>query len=434
MKVETQKAGDCRLKLIINAGPEESRPDYEKITREYVKHGRVPGFRPGKAPLDVITRRYQREMDEDVRQQLIARFYRQAVEEQKLDVANIVDVSDVLFSPGTGISFVLTVDVAPEFKLPKYQKLPIKINTVSVDEAGVDQSMATLRNSLTRYEATDTPVAEGDMVRIDYTATSGGKPLAEAVPDCGRLANGTDFWTQAAPPEFIPGIAEALVGLAAGGSRELDVKFPKDFPGEALRGVKARYTIAVKAVRRGAPPDDADLVKQIGFDSLDALQARIRENLQREAEREEQHRRQQEVAELLLKKCDFPLPQSVVAAETRRVLRHMLNEMGQSAEDSEFIEKNREAILSNSASAAKSQVQLNYILKAIADAEKIEVSEEEVSSHIAMMAEYLSTRGPEKITPKQMRERLEGGDGMVLVRRDLLNDKVIEWLLADAKA
>ena len=434
MKVETQKAGDCRLKLIINAGPEETRPDYEKITREYVKHGRVPGFRPGKAPLDVITRRYQREMDEDVRQQLIARFYRQAVEEQKLDVANIVDVSDVLFSPGTGISFVLTVDVAPEFKLPKYQKLPIKINTVSVDEAGVDQSMATLRNSLTRYEATDTPVAEGDMVRIDYTATSGGKPLAEAVADSGRFAEGTDFWMQAAEPEFVPGINGVLVGLAVNDTRELDVKFPKDFANEALRGVKAQYTITVKAVSRGVPPTDEMLLQMTGFESLEALRERVRENLQDRAEQAENRRQRHELTEYLLKKCEFPLPQSVVAAETRRVLRHMLNEMGQSAEDTEFIEKNREAILSNAASAAKSQVQLNYILKAIADAEKIEVSEEEVSSHIAMMAEYLSTRGPEKITPKQMRERLEGGDGMVLVRRDLLNDKVIEWLLADAKA
>ena len=277
MKVETQKAGDCRLKLIINAGPEETRPDYEKITREYVKHGRVPGFRPGKAPLDVITRRYQREMDEDVRQQLIARFYRQAVEEQKLDVANIVDVSDVLFSPGTGISFVLTVDVAPEFKLPKYQKLPLKINTVSVDEAGVDQSMATLRNSLTRYEATDTPVAEGDMVRIDYTATSGGKPLASRRRQ-RRFAEGTDFWMQAAEPEFVPGINGVLVGLAVNDTRELDVKFPKDFANEALRGVKAQYTITVKAVSRGVPPTDEMLLQMTGFESLEALRERVREN------------------------------------------------------------------------------------------------------------------------------------------------------------
>lgn len=434
MKVETQKAGDCRLKLIINAGPEETRPDYEKTTREYVKHGRVPGFRPGKAPLEVITRRYQREMDEDVRQQLIARFYRQAVEEQKLDVANIVDLSDVLFSPGTGISFVITVDVAPEFKLPKYQKLPLKVNAVTVEEEKVDQSMATLRNSLTRYEATDTPVAEGDMVRIDYTATSDGKPLAEAVADSGRFAEGTDFWMQAAEPEFVPGINGVLVGLAVNDTRELDVKFPKDFANEALRGVKAQYTITVKAVSRGVPPTDKMLLQMTGFESLEALRGRVRENLQERAQQAENRRQRHELTEYLLKKCEFPLPQSVVAAETRRVLRNMLNEMGQSAEDTEFIEKNREAILSNAASAAKSQVQLNYILKAIADAEKIEVSEEEVSSHIAMMAEYLSTRGPEKITPKQMRERLEGGDGMVLVRRDLLNDKVIEWLLADAKA
>ena len=434
MKVEIQKAGECRVKLIVNAGPEETRPDYEKITREYVKHGRIPGFRPGKAPLEVIARRYQREIDEDIRQHLIARFYREAVENEKLRVASIVDVADVLFSPGTGISCVMTVDLVPEFKLPKYQKLPVKFNTVAIDDDKVAQQIAALRANLTRYEPTDSPVAPGDMVQIDYSATSGGKPLAEAVPDCGRLAKGTDFWTQAAPPEFIPGIAEALAGLAVGGTRELDVKFPKDFPGEALRGVKARYTLVVKAVRRGAPPDDAALVKQVGFDSLDALQARIRENLQREAEREEEHRRQQEVAELLLKKCDFPLPQSVVAAETRRALRRMLGELGQQEGVGEYVEKNREAIMNNASAGAANSVRLNYILSAIAAAEKIEVSEAELDGQIATAARYYTARGEKNLTPARMRERLAEGDGLELMRQDLLNSKVVKWLLADAQA
>ena len=434
MKVEIQKAGDCRVKLFVNAGPEETRPDYEKTTGEYVKYGRIPGFRPGKAPLDVIARRYQREIDEDIRQRLIARFYRQAAESEKLNVANIVDVADVLFSPGTGISFVLTADLVPEFKLPKYQKLPVKFNTVSVDDAKVAQQLASLRASLTRYEPTDTPVAEGDMVQIDYAATSGGKPLAEVVPDSGRLAGGTDFWTHAAQPEFIPGLAGVLVGLAVNDTREHDVKFPKDFPGEAVRGVKARYTLTVKAVRRGAPPTDETLVQQIGFESLDALQARIRENLQRDAEREETQRQQQEVSDYLLKKCDFPLPQSVVAAETQRTLRHMLGEMGQHEGVSEYVEKNREAILNNASTSAANRVRLNYILGAIAAAEKIEVGEEEVGRQIASAVAYYSARGEKDLTPAKLRERLEAGEGLALLRQDLLNGKVIEWLLADAKA
>lgn len=434
MKVETQKAGDCRVKLIINAGPEETRPDYEKATGEYVKYGRIPGFRPGKAPLEVIARRYQREIDEDIRQRLIGRFYRQAIESEKLKVAGIVDVTDVLFSPGTGISFVMTVDLVPEFKLPKYRKLPVKINPVAVDDAKVAGQLDSLRASLTRYEPTDTPVAKGDMVQIDYAATSGSQPLAEVVPGSGRLAAGTGFWTHAAQPEFIPGLAEALVGLAANDTRELAVKFPKDFPGEAVRGVKALYTFTVKAVRRGVPPTDEALVQQIGFESLDALQARIRENLQRDAEREEEQRQQQEVADCLLKKCDFPLPQSVVAAETQRTLRRMLGELGQHEGVNEYVEKNREAILNNASASAANRVRLNYILSAIAAAEKIEVSTGDLDGQIAMVANYYASRGEKDLTPAKLRERLAEGEGLEMMRQDLLNGKVVQWLLADAQS
>ena len=432
MKVEIQKAGDCRVKLIVNAGAEETRPDYEKTTGEYVKYGRIPGFRPGKAPLEVIARRYQREIDEDIRQRLIGRFYRQAVEGEKLNVAGVVDVTDVLFSPGTGISFVMTVDLVPEFKLPKYRKLPVKINPVAVDDAKVDGQLASLRASMTRYEPTDTPVAAGDMVQIDYAATSGGQPLAEAVPGSGRLAAGTGFWTRAAQPEFIPGLAEALVGLAANGTRELAVKFPKDFPGEALRGVKALYTF--KAVRRGVPPTDEVLLMQIGFESLDALRARIRENLQRDAEREEEQRQQQEVADCLLKKCDFPLPQSVVAAETQRTLRHMLGELGQHEGVNEYVEKNRETILNNASASAANRVRLNYILSAIAAAEKIEVSAGDLDGQIATVAAYYASRGQKELTPAKLRERLAEGEGLEMMRQDLLNDKVVQWLLADVRS
>jgi FKBP-type peptidyl-prolyl cis-trans isomerase (trigger factor) len=140
------------------------------------------------------------------------------------------------------------------------------------------------------------------------------------------------------------------------------------------------------------------------------------------------------VSDYLLKKCDFPLPQSVVAAETQRTLRRILGEMGQHEGVNEYVEKNREAILNNASASAANRVRLNYILGAIAAAEKIEVGEEEVGRQIASAAAYYSSRGEQDLTPAKLRERLEAGEGLALLRQDLLNGKVIEWLLADAKA
>ena len=434
MKVESQKAGDCRVKLVVNVSADETRPDFDKIIGEYVSHGRIPGFRPGKAPRAVIERRYQREIDEDVRRTLVTKFHRQAITEEKLNVANIVDVSDILFSATTGISFVLTVDLVPVFKLPKYHKLPVKINEPVVDEGKVKEQLNGLRRSLTRHEATEGAVAAGDMVQINYTATCGGKPLAEAYPDSGQLAGGTDFWTQAADPEFVPGLAAVLVGLKAGESTSLKVTFPKDYALESLRGVKAVYAIDVKAVRAAIPPADEEVAKQFGFDDLAALEARIRDNVKQEAAREESQRQQQEIADYLLKKCDFALPQSVVAAETQRALRMILGQFGNQPGAAEYIEKNRETLLNNASTTAVNHVRLNYIFEAIATEEKIEVTAAEIDAQIQTAAHYYAMRGEKDMTPAKLRERLEANDGLRQLRQDVLNSKVIQWLIDDAKA
>ncbi len=434
MKVEIQKAGDCRVKLIINATAEEVRPDNEKIVGLYMERARLPGFRPGKAPRPVVERRFQREISEDVRQALISRFYRQASEQEKIEVENIVDVADVVFSPDTGISFVLTVDVAPVFKLPKYQKIPLKVNAVEIDDAKVDQQLDALRTSLSRYEVTEEPVAAGDMAQIDFSATCGGKPLAETVADCGRYAAGTGFWTRAAEPEFIPGIAARLVGLKVGEAGALTVKFPKEFAFEALRGVKADYAFTVKEVRRGVPPEDGEVCKQYGMESIDALRDRIRASMKQEAVQAEENRQQQEVADYLLRKCDFPLPQSMVAAETQQTLRRMLGELGQQAGINEYVEKHREEILGNASASAANRVRLGYIFRAIAQAESITVDEADVRRQLDGILHYQTMQGEKNLTLEKLRERLDQNGGMRQIRQELLNAKVVKWLVADAKA
>lgn len=433
MKVESRKAGPCRVKLIVNADADETRPEYEKLIGQYVAHGRVPGFRPGHVPRPVIERRYQREIAEDVRGVLVSRFHRLAIEQERLKVAEIVDVTDIIFSPETGVSFVLVVDTVPEFKLPKYRKLPLKQNDTAVSEEQVEKQLAQLRVSLANYEDTESAVAAGDLAQIDYSATCDGKPLAEVVADSGRLAAGADFWARAAEPEFVPGVALALVGLKAGDEKEIKVKFEKDFHLESLRGRKATYQVRVKRVRRAVPPADADLAKRMGFDDLAALRARLRENMEGEAQRNEEARQRQELCEQLLKKCEFDLPQALVAAETKRALRRMLGDLGQRGGTPEYVEQHRDEILGNATTSAQSHVRLAYILGAIADEQQIEVKPEEVNAQIDLLANSMRVRGDKDMTPQKLREKLEENGGLDQMRQEIRNSKTLDWLVADAR-
>lgn len=428
MKVETQPSGACRVKMIVNAEASETRPDYEEIVGIYVKQGRLPGFRPGKAPRPVVERHYRPQIDGDVRSRLIGKFYQQARKQSGIKPVAVVDVTDVIFSPETGISFVAVVDVAPDFKLPKYKKIPLKIETPTVTDEQVTTQVDRLRNYLARFDdASDQAAAKGDLVCLDYTATSDGKPLKEVAPDVGPLAEGTDAWMQLSDPEQIPGIVEAVVGAKGGETRELKMKFEKDFHVEALRGKKAVYSIDVKQVRRRVMPADEDVCKRLGIENMETLRANSRKELLSQAEAQEQERQRNEVIDFLLKRTDFDLPQSVVAEETNLTVRGMLRDVVRRGATREDIEKNRDAILGAATTASKDRVRLRYILSRIADEEKIEATDDEVGQRLDDLARQYRT------TPDKLRADLEERQGMEALRSDLRAEKALAKLIADAK-
>jgi len=429
MKVDTKTSGPCRIKLIVKAEATETRPDYEEIVNLYVQKGRLPGFRPGKAPRAVVETRYRSDIDADVRSRLIGKFYRQAIKEQKLAAVAVVDVTDVIFSPETGISFVAIVDVAPDFKLPKYKKIPLKVSTPAVTEEQVNAQIDRLRNMMARFEDASTqPAARGDLVCIDYSGICDGTPLQEIVPDAAGLASGTDFWAQVDEPEFIPGLALALEGVKPGDTREIKVKFEKDFHLEALRGRKVEYKVHAKNVRRRILPSDEDVCKRTGFTSLDEVRARSRKELLTAAEQREQSRQQQEVVEFLIKRTEFDLPESVVVEETNLTMRGMLHDIVGRGATREDIEKNREAILGAATTASKDRVRLRYILSRIAEEEKVQVADAELEQRLqAMAAQY-------RMPVEKLRATIEERHGFEALLADIRNEKALAQLVEDAKS
>lgn len=429
MKVETQPSSACRMKLTIRAEAAETRADYEEIVGLYVKQGRLPGFRAGHAPRQVVEHRYHREIDGDVRNRLIGKFYHQALAESKMAAVAVVDVTDVIFSPETGLSFVALVDVAPEFKLPKYKKIPLKVETPVVTEEQISAQVDRLRNMLAKYEdAPGAAAARGDLACIDYTATCDGKPLLELFPDAAALAGGVDFWAQVDEPEFIPGVALALEGAKAGDERTVTVKFEKDFHLEAVRGRKAVYQLKVKNVRRRVLPADEDVCKRVGLENLAALRESTRKNLLATAETRELNRQRQEVVDFLLKRTEFDLPQSAVADETNQTVRSMLHDMVNRGGTREDLEKNRDAILEAATTASKDRVRLRYILARIAEEENIQAADAEVEQRLRDLA------AQHRMPVEKLRADIEERHGLEALRSDLRAEKALARLIEEAKA
>lgn len=428
MKVETLSSGPCRMKLIVNADAAETRPDYEQVVAEYVRHGRLPGFRPGKAPQAVVVQHYRNEVDSDVRGRLIGKFYRAALDQAKIRAEAVVDVTDVIFTPETGISFVAVVDVAPEFKLPKYKKIPIKVETPVVTDEQVSAQIDRLRNMVAHFEdAPGRKAARGDMICIDYVGSCGGKPLEELAPDAAGLAKGTDFWTQIDEPEFIPGLVLALEGLGAGDSKEVPVKFGKDFRLEAVRGREVVYRVQVKNVRVRHLPADEEVCKRFGMESLDAMRERFRKDLLATAETQERGRQEQEVIDFLLKRTEFELPQSVVAEETNLAVRGILRDIVGRGASREEIAKNRDQILGAATNVSRDRVRIRYILSRIAEEEKVQTTDAEVTERLERLAAQY------RVTLEKIRSEIEKNHGMEGVISEIRNEKTLALLVAEAK-
>ena len=429
MKVDTQHVGPCKVKVVVKAEAEETRPDYEEVIKSFMRHGRVPGFRQGKVPREIIKRDFHKEISEEVHGRLIRSLYKKAVEQEKIKMVSLLDVGDVLFSPETGITFSMMLDIQPDFELPKYKKIPVTFEDPAVTEEQVDEHIGRLRKAFAKFEeaAAGAEISGGDLVSIDFAGLVDGQPVRELAAEAKAISEGTDFWLQVEEDRFLPEIVDALKGMKAGESKEVKFKFDKEQPLEALRGKKATYSVTVKTVRKCVLPSDEELLKQVKLESVEGLREHTRTNLLESAQQAEKNRREQTVIEFLLKKADFDLPESQVSEEISATLDRMANEAHYRGLKREDLEKNREAIIENATATAKRQLRLRNVLGHIAEQEKVEVTEAEVDQKIVELSSEF------RMKPEQLRAQITKNGRMETLRNQIRDEKTMRLLMDEAK-
>ena len=363
MKTDTKKLDKCQVKLVVTLDAEEAAACVKEVEKTFVKEARLPGFRPGKAPVELIRKQFAAQIKDEVQRTMFRRHYADAVKAEGVDEVALADVQDVKCD-ATGGGFTAIIDVKPVFKLPAYKGLKIAPANAKVEDSAVAEQIERLRAAYAKYEDAKEgeTVAAGDFVQIDYTGTVDGKPILELAPDAKIVASGTGFWTQVEEGRFLPEILEAVKGMKAGETKA-DVKatFDKASAPEPLKGKKAVYSVTLKAFRRRVLPTDAEFAEKAKAESVEALTKTIRESMEKQAVEQEAARRENEAVELLLKKVDFDVPQSQV----HRAMDGYLNQLAQRAQyaglTAEYFEQNREKILKDAEENATRQVRLWYI-------------------------------------------------------------------------
>ena len=379
MKTSTKNDYKCQVELKVELNAEEMKGIVKDVEKAFVREARLPGFRPGKVPIEIIRRQFADGLKQETEHTMIRKHYADAVKAEKLDEITLADVKDISFSTDGG-TFTAVVEIKPKFKVPTYKGLKIADKDTAVSDEAVKEQLERLRAAYAKYEDAKEgeTVADGDFVQIDYAGTVDKKPILEIAPEAKVVASGTGFWTQVEEGRFLPEILDAVKGMKVGETKDdVKAKFDKDSAPEGLKGAKAVYTVTLKAFRRRVLPTDAEFVEKAKAESLEKLAATIREQMEREAARQDAARRENEAVEALMKKVDFDVPGSQV----RRAMDGYLNELAQRAQysglNAEYFEKNRDKILKDAEEAAERQVRLWYVLEAIAAEEKIEAKDEE---------------------------------------------------------
>ena len=431
MTVDVQTVAPCRQKLIITASPEETRGPYDEIIAMFTRQGNPPGFRAGKAPRHIIERHYRSEIDQEVRRSLVGKLYRKAVEQEKITAVDIVDVGSVLFTPTTGATFTITLDVAPEFKLPQYRGIPVNVPETAVASAEIEDQVDRLRRMFsTPAEVTGRPAQTGDLATIEYAGTLDGKPLSETTPDLDLLNGVKEHVIELGncaplPREF----SDALSGADIGATVGFNAVFADDFAVEKLRGATVAYTATIKSLRQVIPLDDAALLEKIKYvKDMDALRADIRSDLERRAAAARREQKFQQIAQHLDSRCKFDLPTLETSQEVNRTARSMIARYAQGGATREQIEENRDALLQNASTAAERRLRMRYILTRIAAEEKIEATDAEVSQRLMEIA-YENRQPVEKI-----KAEIEKNQGLEAVRLEVRIRKVIDFLVEESKS
>lgn len=429
MNITVEDVAPCKKRLKIEVPANRVQQAYDRVATDFQKEARIPGFRPGHAPRNVILKKFQKDIESETQRSLVPEAYQEAINEKKLKVVSAPEIEDLKYQPGLSLSFSTVVELAPEFKVPSYKGLVLKKQSTEVTDEEIDKMLQNLADQRAKFDdAQDRPVAMDDFAVISYTGKLDGKPLSEVAPEAKQLAQNPQFWLWMRPEGFLPKFAEQCVGMKKGETRTVDIEFPADFPQEALAGKKAQYDVELKEIKvKNAPPIDDAFAQEVAKMNLADLKLRARENMEQEKKNQADRALRTELVQKLITAVEFELPPTVVDEETHAAVYDIVAENQARGVQASLLEEKKEEIFSNAARSAKDLVKFKFIAAQIAENEKIDVTNEQIAQHLAFLAQR------EGITLEKMADRVRKNNAFGAIRQQILRQLVLDFLLKEAK-
>jgi len=422
MKSTIEDVSTVKKKLHIQIPVEAVAQEMLRAVADVAKKAKIPGFRPGKAPKNVVERHYATEIHSEVLNKLLSDSFLTAVQEHKLSPISAPSISNISpLEKNAPLNFTAVVEVRPNIELGTYEGIEVKEHDLEVKVEELNQTIDRLREMYAQLEVVEgQSLAKDHTAIIDFEGFLDGKSIA--------AAKATDHMLEIGSGNLVPGFEEQLLGMKKGETKEIQVTFPADYTNKELAGKDARFTVTLKEVKKKVLPElNDEFAKDIGGNkSVEELKTRIREDLEAR-KRDEKGAAQRE--ELMMKLVDahaFDVPQGMVEHELQAMTRQQATRLARQGMDiksfdvKQFMEKNRDL--------AVKRVKGLLLLEEIAEKEKIEVTDQEVTASISAMAKGT---GQTADAIKKYYESQEGG--LDNLRASLIQEKTTGLLLSRAK-
>jgi len=424
MQVNIENVGPCKKKLTIEVPSERVKEKLEESFKELETTAVIPGFRKGHTPRKLIENRFHKAVAEDVKNTLIGTSYEEALKENKIRPLGPPDIDEesIAFDVETGLKYIFTLEVAPEFALPAYKGLDLEKPSTEVTEEELGKAIDNLRRRNAVIEPATDAAKEGDVPVVDCVITCEGQEI-QRVED-QQMNMSEDNWLGGLDREFW----KKLVGKKAGESASGELTLPKGYQKEEYRGKTATITLTIKDVKRPRLPElDDEFAKDMLFEGLEDLKKEVRERLVGAKEQQAHTELGRQVTEKLLELVKFDLPEDILKRSAERLaLRQKMN-LAYRGVPMDEIEKVAEEITKTSAEQSERDMRVSFILGRIADEEKIEVSDNELEAHVAELARMRGQRAA------QLHEALAREDQLESLRGQMTDDKVIDLMIREAK-
>ena len=431
MKTDVQDINPTRKTIAVSVTSEEITKQEAKLIKDFQRQAKIPGFRPGKAPENMVRSRFAKDIQQELKQRIISQAHQEGVAGADFEVFTIVELEEGEITSGQDAVITFTVDVIPEFNLPAYEGLKVSAEPTDASDEEVTKMLDQILSQRAEFNVAEKAAEKGDYVQCGYEGKIGDELVADLVPDATMYGSQKTTWEEAGS-EDAPGvraIIDGLVGMKAGDAKEVTMEFPEDFKPEALAGKTAVYSLEAKEVRQKVMPEmDEAFFKSLQVKDEAELRERIAENISNQKKQQNANAERQQITEELLKAVDFPIPESGVERETESVLRDFMRRNMQQGVSAEEFEKHKESLHEGASKAAHDRLKSRLILTKIAEKEKIKVENEDFSRMIMMEAQQTG-QNPEKVVKELRKDQSRIND----MRREIILGKTMDWLLEKAE-